>query len=386
MIQLCNIKECTGCGACFNICPKNAIKMEEDIEGFLFPKINSKVCIECHLCEKVCPEINPVNKFNRVDKPIALIHKDNYILKESTSGGMFSLISNWILDNNGIIYGVILDDNFNVYHTSAENLSELSKMRGSKYVQSNTLYTFKKVKQDLKNDRLVLYSGTPCQIAGLKNYLKNVDTDKLYTIDLVCHGTPSNKMFKSYIGKLAKEKGINVNNIKDFRFRELEKWGYTPSFIYDSRRELIENNYNIYMKLFLSSRLCRKCCYSCKYTTQERIADFTLADFWDVGKKTSFDYDTKSGCSLVLLNTDKAKLLFNNVSNNAYYEYRSWEEALTTNHQLYRPSILPKDRDIAISYLLKYSLRKTNNTFFNTPYIRFRRYIGKILRALKLRK
>ena len=188
MIKLCSQDTCTGCGACYNICSRKAINMSQDAEGFLYPIINVTLCVECGLCEKICPILHPLGKYKPADVPIAAISKDQFIVKESSSGGVFSVLSKYILENEGLVYGATMDEIYNIYHTVVHNELELARLRGSKYVQSNTLETFREVKTYLKGHRKVLYCGTPCQIAGLRNYLGNIDTEHLYTIDLICHG------------------------------------------------------------------------------------------------------------------------------------------------------------------------------------------------------
>ena len=385
MIQLCDIKECTGCGACYNVCPREAIVMRPDAEGFLRPDILSERCIECGLCAKVCPPLHPLQKYPRTERPIAAICKERDVVMKSSSGGLFPMLARWTFDRDGIVYGAVMDKENRIYHTAARNWEELSPTRSSKYAQSDVGGTYREVKRDLKAGKQVLYSGTPCQIAGLLNYLGKTDQSKLVTVDLVCHGTPSNKMLITYLHRLAEARGIKYKEIKGFDFRQRESWGITPSFEYEGKRILLRPEENVYMRLFLSSRLHRPCCYQCPYAMPERISDITLADFWGIGKKKAFLYDTKAGCSLVLPNSDKGKQIFKEISGNLFFERRDWDEALRYNHQLRQKSDLPKDRDRAARSLLNDSLDKTYQIFFNTPTKRLRRLAGKILKTLHLR-
>lgn len=386
MIQLCPEKACTGCSACHNVCPRNAIAMKKDREGFLRPEIDGSLCIECHLCEKACPEINPAEKYPKVPNPIALITKDNGILTRSSSGGMFSLMANRILAKGGVVYGAAMDNGFRICHTEATSEAGLENLRGSKYAQSEIRDTFRQVRQHLRNRRYTLFTGTPCQIAGLLKFLGRADREYLITADLVCHGTPSSDMLRKYAEKLSADKGLHRNDIRNFQFRQMESWGITPSYEHSSRRVLVSDRENIYMKLFLSSRLHRPCCYQCRYTTPERVADITIGDFWGIGKKQPFAYDHRQGCSLVLLNSEKGKALFDEIAGSADYDIRRWDEALQENHQLHLRSRLPKDRNKAISALLSDdSLQHIHSRFFNTPMCKCRRFAGRILRRLKLR-
>lgn len=387
MIELCDDNSCTGCGACYNICPKNAITMYRDNEGFLRPTIDHKHCIECHLCQKACPSLNPVKKHPKTLQPIALISKNKDILLKSTSGGIFSLIAERILQQGGVVFGVEMDSEFNIYHSHAENSKGISKFRGSKYVQSDTKKTFTEVKSYLKQNRPVLYTGTPCQIAGLSNYLRDVDCQLLYTADIVCHGTPSNTMFQTYIFKLAQQKGLQISDIKQFHFRLLEQWGsYNASFEYDTKRQILKDEDNVFLSLFFSARLQRPSCYSCSYASQARVSDITIADFWGIGKNKPYIHETKNGCSLVLINTNKGQQLFDSISQYANYEYREWDEALAVNHQLYKPTLRPRDREKAIRYLFEKPLKNTYCRFFNSPQNKCRKILDKLLQIISFSK
>lgn len=382
MIELCQEKDCTGCSACYNICPKQAITMQADKEGFLRPTINHDKCIACGLCQKVCPPLNPVRKHPRVARPIAAISKDHETLLKSSSGGMFSLLANWVFAKNGVVYGVVMDDENRIYHTVAENQQELAPMRSSKYAQSDIGTVYRDIKSRLIKEQYVLFSGTPCQVAGLLNFLGKTNCDRLLTVDLVCHGTPSNKMFIVYLHKLADFWGIKYEDIKNFSFRQEAVWGITPRFKTGDKTYWLSGVQNLYMRLFLSGRLHRPCCYTCPYTTPERISDITIADFWGIGQQHPFSYDTSAGCSLVLPNSEKGKQVFKDLCSNILCEQREWEEALKYNDQLSRQSKLPVDRAKAIDALFRFSLKKTYNKFFNTWPMRVRHWGGKLLRSI----
>ena len=383
MIELCQEKDCTGCSACYNICPKQAIAMQADKEGFLRPTINHDKCIACGLCQKVCPPLNPVKKHPRVAHPIAAISKNCETLLKSSSGGMFSLLANWVFAKNGVVYGVVMDAENHIYHTVAENQQELAPMRSSKYAQSDIGDVYRSIKSRLAHDQYVLFSGTPCQVAGLLNFLGKTNHSKLFTVDLVCHGIPSNKMFISYLHKLADSLKMNYQEVKNFSFRRETGWGYSPRFENTNKDVIYINGYkNLYMHLFLASKIVRPCCYICPYTTPERISDITIADFWGIGQQRPFPYDTSAGCSLVLPNSEKGQQVFNDLRSEMLCEQREWEEALKYNDQLSRQSKLPVDRAKAIDALFRFSLKKTYNKFFNTWPMRVRHWGGKLLRSI----
>lgn len=387
MIELCTKKDCTGCGACYNVCPKQAISMKYDVEGFLYPEIDYQLCIECKLCQKSCPILSPIEKHTRVDNPLAVMAKSKALRQKSSSGGMFSILSSWILQQGGVVFGAAWTDGHKVIHRKASDEVELSVLRGSKYLQSDTLFTYKEVKACLKEGKYVLYTGTPCQIAGLYGYLGKTDKTRLYTADLVCHGVPSFRSFQLYLKKLAQKKSVTVADFNNFSFRDIEGWDITPSYKI-GQRTFVKNEPiadNLYMMLFLSSRLHRRCCYNCHYTTLERIGDITLADFWGIGDERPFAYDTKQGCSLVLVNSEKGQRLFDDIVCDLNYEKREWSEALVQNHQLHMSSLRPNDRDGVYEYMAEHDYDTIYNHYFNSPYIRLRRFAGKILRKLHLR-
>lgn len=386
MIELCAKNDCTGCGACYIACPESAISMRTDAEGFLYPEINHDVCIGCNLCQCVCPVLKPVAKHPKVDGPLAVIAKSEELRMKSSSGGMFSLMASWIFGRGGVVYGAAMNKDYEIYHTKATNEEELNSLRGSKYAQSDTKRTFQEVRQYLKKQVKVLYTGTPCQIAGLYGYLGKMDTTNLYTSDLVCHGVPSSRAFRLYLEKLSQKENLSINEIKNFSFRNLKGWDKNPSFqTVDMKEYVLSAAKDIYMRLFLSSRLHRYSCYNCQYTTQERVGDITIADFWGIGKQKPFKYDISKGCSLVLLNTEKGRQLFEDISEDLDYEQRDWQEAFKENTQLYAHSVCPKDRAMVYSYLETHAYNEVYDHFFNTPYFRLHRLIGSVLRTLHLR-
>ena len=229
-------EECCGCTACKNSCPQNAIEMKEDNEGFLYPRVNTEKCVNCSLCKKACPIINNNDETMKEQKAYAINNKDLTVRKESTSGGAFSAIASYIIENNGIVFGAAFNDNYEVIHTFVERLEDLKKFRNSKYVQSNLKNTYSEVKQFLDENRLVCYSGTPCQIEGLKRFLKK-DYDNLFLIDVVCRAVPSPKVLRTYLKYISK-KYLKDENINGVSFRNKEKYGYK----YTQMKVISDNN------------------------------------------------------------------------------------------------------------------------------------------------
>lgn len=328
---------CTGCGACYNKCPVNAIEMHTDREGFLFPNIIEDKCLDCGICYKMCPVSTPAEK-NKTPEAYAVWADEETRLK-SSSGGMFTLLANEIFDEGGVVCGArYSDDYLSVYHAWAKNEKELSFLRGSKYVQSDTGKTFKEAKDYLDKGIPVLYAGTPCQIAGLYAFLGK-KYDGLFTIDVVCHGVPSNLVYSRYLSERASNAPI-----KEMSFREKATWGWgtAVSLYMENGTEYKQDFFkDPYLKAFSSGLIVRKSCSSCKYTTIERIGDITLGDFWGVG-----DIDPKltdgKGTGLVFANTSKGKKLIGSVKDKCtLFEKASIEKikelAKTRNGQLLAP-------------------------------------------------
>lgn len=303
MYTICEKKQCTGCSACYSICPQNAIIMQENEEGFLYPKINQSLCINCGLCKKVCPSLN--YKFNNKEKPecYAAMANDE-IRKISSSGGAFTVFANYILSKNGIVCGATYNDNMNVEHIIIDNINDLKKMNGSKYVQSNINNCYKQIKEYLLQDKFVLFSGCPCQVAGLTNYLGK-QYDKLLTLDLICHGVPSPLVFKKYL-----EEQYPNEKITNVIFRDKTFGWNTNMHINVSSKEKNNIKYfenDLFFKLFFSNMSLRKNCGTCNYTKFPRTGDVTIADFWGITK----DCNDNKGTSLLFINNNKGDKYFN---------------------------------------------------------------------------
>jgi coenzyme F420-reducing hydrogenase beta subunit len=336
-------EECCGCTACMSICPQQAITMIADEEGFLYPSINQELCIECDLCKKVCPFSDNYRISSNYDQPLvyAAKHKDDNVRMNSSSGGMFTAISDYILDIDGVIFGAAFDENFVVRHQRAETVEERNKFRGSKYVQSNLVGVFKDIKNELNKGRTVLFTGTPCQNAGLRSYL-NKNYDNLYLCDIVCHGTPSPLIFENYKSFMQKK---YKSRIKEFSFRDkLLGWRSQAvgiQFI-NQKAYTKEASEDIFYRLFLTNMILRESCYNCKFCNFSRPSDITIADFWGI-EKSMPDFDDNTGVSLVLTNSTKGQELFERISKNLYYRESNTMDCL--QHNLDTPSQPSPRRD-----------------------------------------
>lgn len=340
MIEIDDKSKCCGCYACFNICPKNAITMCEDEYGFKYPKIDKNKCINCGLCEQVCPTKNK-NEIENEPKAYASYNLDEEIRMQSSSGGIFSLIAESILEENGIVFGAKFNEKFEVEHDFIERKEELYKFRGSKYVQSSIGVTYKKAKEFLEKDRYVLFTGTPCQVEGLKAYLKK-DYDKLYTQDIICHGVPSPKIWKKYLEyrkKQDKEEPVQIN----FRQKDFGWNLFALLLQYNNSAYKINHNDDLFMQAFLRNTILRDSCYACNFKKKNRISDITLADFWGIHKILP-DMNDNKGISLVIINSEKGNKIFEKIKDKIKYEKINLEEAINFNQSMICSVKKPKHR------------------------------------------
>lgn len=347
-------KECTGCGSCQNACAHQAILMEPDLEGFLQPKVVTSKCIECGSCVRKCPILNPSQITPKEQKAYAVINfKDR---KVSSSGGAFSLFARYVLNKGGVVYGSTMDEGLNVHHTRITAIEDLPKLRGAKYVQSLIGNTFLEAKRDLLNGKLVLFVGTPCQISGLYHYLGKKYEDLLITLDLVCHGVPSQTTFDAYINKIKSSARLNIkeNLIEDFRFRQLSSWSIVPAIKIENKKwKLLEQEDNVYMNAFFKLSIFRESCYRCQYSNMNRTGTFTIADYWGVGKEgVPFKKNVSSGVSLVIDNQDIMRVMMDELKQMAYIEERALDEGKMHNHNLNYPSERPAERNTAVVDLI----------------------------------
>lgn len=322
MIQILDKSQCCGCTACVSICPKQCITMREDEEGFLYPVVDSSHCIDCNLCKKVCPELYP----KEMREPLhvyAAKHKNEQVRLASSSGGIFTLLAEKIIDEGGVVFGVRFNNNWDVVHDYTETMEGLAVFRGSKYVQSYMGDCYLKAKSFLEQGRKVMFTGTPCQIAGLKNFLRK-DYDNLLTVDVVCHGVPSPKVWQVYLDEIARKGGKNsvlshpivekteINHI-DFRSKSIgwKKFSFVLTLSKatadgEKNTVLLSSIFteNPYMNAFLSNLSLRPSCYDCPAKSGKSGSDITIADFWGI-EDVLPEFDDDKGISLVLSYSEK---------------------------------------------------------------------------------
>lgn len=337
---LASLKTCTGCAACFNVCAHSSITMVTSEEGFLVPSIDKSKCVECGLCEKTCPVTNPLS-YDGNPKPKTFAMWSEPDRRVSSSGGAFSAFARLVLLQGGVVFGAAFNKELHCRHIEIQRIEDLDVLRGSKYVQSEIGDTYKRIKEHLLKKRKVLFCGTPCQVTGLKHFLRKPDRN-LLTLDLICHGVPSDTVFQSYLKKISKCSKTIPDN---FEFRNRKGWGFLPAITIDGETTNIYGTDALYMEAFNASAIFRKCCYSCPYSGLPRVGDCTLGDFWGIGRYGKpFKHDTMKGVSLVLANTETGEAAMRQLKD-CYIEERTLEESLIENHNLNEPSTLNPNRD-----------------------------------------
>ncbi|MBQ6708570.1 MAG: Coenzyme F420 hydrogenase/dehydrogenase, beta subunit C-terminal domain [Clostridia bacterium] len=384
MPELAPINICTGCTACMSVCPKNCITMESDKEGFRYPKLNDKSqCINCGKCELVCPVKN------KVEYPLptayAAYSNEDSLRSESSSGGVFSEFARYILNQSGVVYGAQYDDNFNVKHTRTDNEIGLSKLRGAKYSESDLGNTFADVLSDLKQGKKVLFSGTPCQVAGLKTFVKK-DYENLYCIDFVCHGIPSPVAWNAYVEYRANcdsngEKQIEINMRS--KCSGWSRYKYSSVFKYKNGTEkIVSNADNLFMSLFVGGCISRPSCESCNFKGYGRTSDITIGDFWGIWD-TDPEMDDDKGTSVVLVQSEKGQELMAAISDKLIAKEVELETTSRLNTSILVPSKSNKYRKAAFNRIRTGRIDTCGELLemSNTPFINIIK--GKIKKLIK---
>lgn len=362
MIHIVDKSACCGCNACVQRCPKHCITMREDEEGFLYPFVDQSLCIDCGLCERVCP----VLRQGEARKPLKVYAAKNLneeVRMSSSSGGVFTALAERVLDEGGVVFGVRFDENWDVVHDYVDNKKDLVAFRGSKYVQSNVGTCFQKAESFLKEGRRVLFSGTPCQIAGLRLFLKK-EYDNLLTVDLVCHGVPSPKVWRTYLEETIarqceKNSVFSHSTVKrkslikgiSFRDKRLGWKKYSFSLTLSTTEGSGAKNTvflsdvltkNIFLQGFLHDLYLRPSCHACPSKCFKSGSDLTIADYWGIGRYYK-DFDDDRGVSLLIVNTSKGENFQSELLINAFET--SYEEALSGNRSMKHSAAIPRYRN-----------------------------------------
>ena len=344
-------KECCGCAVCVNICPKHCIRMAQNEEGFFYPEIQVENCVNCGACEKVCPVLEGRYVANTdLKETWAVQNTDQGILMNSSSGGMFTALACVVFDMSGCVFGAAFSEDFKrLHHIMAETPEELHRLRGSKYLQSETEKCYLLAEEQLKQDRWVLFCGTPCQIAGLRGFLGR-DFDRLIMVDVICHGTPSVLLWQAYLKHIEDKIGGRAVAVsfrdkkegwKNFGIKittEGEKVYYCP------------RQKDPYMKMFLKNICLRESCYHCKVKETGPVSDITIGDLWGA-EKIIPEMDSTFGISLAVVHTEKGRQFFEKMKESMAVASVDYVQALSYNPVMVRSVKRPDERDSFFSVL-----------------------------------
>ena len=375
MIQITNKEECCGCEVCANICPNNCIQMVPDEKGFLYPQINREDCVECGLCEKVCPVSDPQSSEG---EPVmyAVQNKDEKIRQESTSGGAFSLIADWVIKRGGVIIGAAFDEQFRVIHCAEDEKENISRFRGSKYVQSHTGEIYRVARQYLREGKWVCFSGTPCQVNGLKKFL-NREYEKLVTVDLACRGVTSPEFLEKYLHDQKEQAGEEITSVS---FRE-KYYGYGFSTMKagfadgSCARSGMESN--IFLRSFFLDLNIRESCCACRFKTVKRVSDFTLFDGWHAGRFCA-EMDDDKGATLCMIQSARGAGIFEDIKKNCRYAEVQVDQGVALDGQMLVKSVTPNPRrEEFFRYIRQMSIPEIQQKYYPLTFKR------KILAAIK---
>lgn len=328
MIQIPSV--CTGCHACAAICPKKCIDMKDTGEGFLFPVIHMETCIQCNRCQEVCPVLHIPDRSQHT-QAFAIKNKDEAEREKSTSGGVFPLLARQILDAGGIIYGAAYDRDFSAKHIAVENSEKLSFLQGTKYVQSIVGRLFLDVKEQLRIGRQVLFSGTPCQCAGLKAFLEK-EYENLILVDLICHGVPSPKIWQAYIDYRAEQENGGKRPVRINMRSKVSGWSrYSTEFYYGNGKiTRIQNSQDPFIRIFVRNICLRSSCSECVAKGIERCTDLTLGDYWGIWSQHP-EFNDEKGTSIVFVHSEKGMAALNQVKRQAEWIEIPIEDAYREN-------------------------------------------------------
>ena len=380
-------KACTGCHVCMNICPKNCISMKDNGEGFLYPHIDMDKCIDCGRCESVCPVINEP-ELSRQTLAFAIKSRNDSERTKSTSGGIFPILAKYILNQGGIVLGAAYDENFVVHHILVENKEQLHLLQGAKYSQSRLDDVFSKIKEILQTGRKVLFSGTPCQCAGLKKYLGK-EYDNLVTTDLICHGVPSPKVWQAYIDYRSKKENSGQRPAQiNMRSKESgwSRYGYSTEFVYSPDHiTKTKNGQDLFMKAFIGNICLRNSCSDCKAKGVERCTDFTLGDYWGIWNQRP-EFDDDKGTSVVFVHTEKGRQILNELQDQIDSLQVSLEDAYKENISMVNSSKPHEARDEFIKQVTADNFEELVNQYFPPVEVKkpgvMQRIKGKVKRIL----
>lgn len=377
-IELCNADKCTGCFACVNVCPKQCISMRTSADGSIIPIIFHDQCVGCRSCQRVCPVLSEV-KLRTPSSVYAAYSNDTEIHNNSASGGVATELAMQFIQSGGIVYGAAQTSELKVEHIRVSDESTVCRLQGSKYVHSHVGLQYQSVKKDLQSGYKVLFVGTPCEVAGLKNFLHGGEYSNLYCVDIVCHGVPTWNTFLECMQSETKIKDFGSCNIS---FRDSD--GFEIKIRSKDGKILSRRNLknSLYYNGFMEGYIYRQNCYTCRYAQEKRCGDITLGDFWGLGAIEKFDGDTSHGINAVLINTERGKELFETIKQKLSYWERSLDEAVSGNGQLRHPSPDSKEHRRFLSYSQKYDRARAVTLCNPTKTVKL--YLRRILNESRL--
>lgn len=351
MVVISDKRQCVGCTACGSVCPRHCITMQSDEEGFLYPRVDVQQCVNCGLCDSVCP----IKSITDSHEPLAIlagINEDKDARLHSSSGGMFIKMCDIVINEGGYVYGAEFDEEMNVVHKKAKSLAQCRRFRGSKYVQSDLGNSFCEIKSLLDQDYLCLFAGTPCQVSGLRNYLRK-EYENLLLVDTACYGVPSPKVWNAYLKEMGKGKVPSIVNFRD----KVTGWkSYSVRYTWEKKQRTILRVNDSYMCGYLEGLYTRPSCYSCPMKPYRNVSDITLSDFWGI-ENYSPELDDDKGVTAILINTDKGQKFLNKLSvkSNLY----TFEQVVSHNSALIESCKPSEKRSIFWSDAKNYGLGKT---------------------------
>lgn len=337
-IKLCDVSNCVFCASCAYVCPKNCISFSED-KGVLYPIIDASKCIKCKRCISACPQLTSglKDRYNISNTPkiFASWALDEEIRRTSSSGGLFYVISRYVIEEQGIVFGAAYVNSMSIKHIAIDNINDLKRLQGSKYAQSDISDVYLAIQEYITQNKHILFTGTPCQVAAIKRVFGNYD--KLVLVDIVCHGVPAITTFHKYIDKI----GIKRTEKDVFQFRDISYWGFKLK--YNSKKISVWNQY--YLRAYKKNLIHINSCYQCNYSNLQRIGDITIGDFWDIGSVKVFNHKTDYGVSLLIVNNKKGLRVIDKIKKDLFLEIRDIDEATYSNSNLRCPSNRPLYRE-----------------------------------------
>ena len=382
--RLADRKICTGCGACAGVCPVKCIEMKPDENGFFYPAADLNVCISCRACERTCPLLQPAPGSRKLPEAYAAYSLDEDVRRQSSSGGIFSEIAQEVLSEGGAVYGAAYDDGCAVYHRAVEKPGDLDLLRRAKYAESRLGNTFPEIRERLERGQTVLFSGTPCQVAGLRAFLQK-DYDRLWCIDFVCHGVPSPAAWDRYIDYIGEKDGESGRpseiNMRD-KISGWSRYRYSNVFRYPDGKEHRDiSTQSLYMTFFINGCITRFSCGDCRFKGYGRASDITLGDFWGIWDIVP-EMDDDQGISAVLIHTEKGREIWGRIRNRIRAREVSLEESSSQNPAMTVSAVLHSDREKILKVIREKGFEKA------VPLLSLKRPVwkritGKLLRTFR---